>query len=169
MRTATANTTDAVGTSQGEAALRHTPSCGTDRTDHGGFGLRVGDGRFELDRAAGRSSGQCVTEHSSQCIRHSALGAQPKHVYDMVRLGESVLGGDRLRPALHGIRFDLNGESAVAADEVMVVLPRSAGAIEALAIERLEGISLPLDREVGERAVDGSETDRRTGLPERGM
>ena len=95
--------------------------------------------------------------------------AESEDVNDVVGLGEAMLGGDRLRPTLDGIRFDLHGESAVAADEVMVVLPRSTGAIEALAIERLERISLPLDREVGERAVDGSETDRRTGLPERGM
>ncbi len=87
----------------------------------------------------------------------------------MIRLGESVLGGDRLRPALHGIRFDLNSESAVAADEVVMVLPRSAGAVEALAIGRLERIGLSLVRQIGERTVDGGKTDRRTSYPQRGM
>ena len=102
-------------------------------------------------------------------MRYRALGAQPEHVHHMIRLGESVLGGDRLCPPLHGIRFDLNGESAVSADEVMVMLSRSAGAIEALAIGRLERIGLSLVRQIGERTVNGGKTDRRTSYPQRGM
>jgi hypothetical protein len=63
-----------------------------------------------------------------------AVRAQAEDVDDVIRLGEPVLRGDVLRPQLDGIRLDLNRQSAVAADQMVVVAARRARTEEALAL-----------------------------------
>lgn len=100
------------------------------------------------------------TAHSTRGSgRAAALCAKPKHVDEVARLGETVFCRDLVCPGLHGICFDLYGETAIATNEVVVVVAGSAGAIERLALVGLQRIGFPLDGEVGESTVDGGESD----------
>ena len=87
-----------------------------------------------------------------------ASGAQSEDVDDVLGLREAVLRGDRARPLLDVVRFDLDRQAAGAADQVMVVAAGRARAVEALALV-LQRVGFAFDREVGERAVDGGEPD----------
>jgi hypothetical protein len=47
-------------------------------------------------------------------------------------VGEAVLGGDRIGPAFDGRPGDFDRASAAAADQVVVVVPGAAAAVEGL-------------------------------------
>jgi hypothetical protein len=66
--------------------------------------------------------------------------ANAKNVDDVVGVGEPVGRGDRLCPLFYGVCFNLNGFSARAADQVVVVASRTARAIKVFAIGRGENI-----------------------------
>lgn len=89
--------------------------------------------------------------------------AQPEYVNDMLRLGKTVGRSRRLRPLFDSVGFDLDRQSAVSADQVMVMSGR-AGAIQALTVWRLKRVGVALDREVRQCPVDSGEADRRPGL-----
>ena len=72
--------------------------------------------------------------------------------------------GDILRPLLDRIRRDLDRVPAGAADQVVVVRTGGAGPVQALAL-LLQRVGIALGRQVGERAVDGREPDRRSRSP----
>ncbi len=56
----------------------------------------------------------------------------------MRRLGEAILRGRAVRPVLDVLALDLDGEAAVAADEVVMVGLGGAGAVERLAVGALQ-------------------------------
>jgi hypothetical protein len=101
-------------------------------------------------------------------LRSATVRAQAKHVNDVTGLREPMFRGDLRSPALHRIGFDLHREPAVAADQVVVVAARGAGAIQALAL-LLERIRISLDREVGQRAVDRCQPDGRARVAKSGV
>src|SRR3954447_26678721 len=79
--------------------------------------------------------------------------AEPEYVDHVTRLGVAVPCRGRGRPLLDVVRLDLLGPAAVPADEVVMVTRRGARAVQRLAVVGLQGVRVPLDREVGERAV----------------
>lgn len=102
-------------------------------------------------------------------LRSAALRTQSEHVDDVICLRETVIRGDRLGPAFNGIRLDLHRQATAATDQVVMVLTGSAGAIQALAIGRLQRVGLSLDREIRERTVHRREPDRGPGIAQTGM
>src|SRR5690242_11220391 len=50
-----------------------------------------------------------------------AVAAGAEHLHGVADVGESVLAGDRCRPGLDGRALDLDGASALAADQVVMV------------------------------------------------
>jgi hypothetical protein len=86
----------------------------------------------------------CVLLHPG-----AALGAEPENVHDVLSLGETMLGSDLLCPLFHGIRFDLGSETAVAADQMMMMPCGAARTVEAFAIRRLQRVGVALDGKVG--------------------
>ena len=55
-----------------------------------------------------------------------AVGAGAEDLQGVAHVGEAVLGGDRLGPALDGRTLDLDGAAAAPADQVVVVARRSS-------------------------------------------
>src|SRR5690606_18804741 len=86
--------------------------------------------------------------------RLRAVRAEPEDVDDVRRAGEPMLGGHALGPGLDLVGGDLDGEAAVPADQVVMVAGRRAGAIDGLALGRLQRVRLAAGGEVAERAVD---------------
>ena len=74
-------------------------------------------------------------------LRARARRAQPEDVDDVMRLGETMLGGNVFCPLLDGIRLDFDGCAALAANQVMVVRVRRAGSKQALPV-LLQGVGV---------------------------
>lgn len=55
-------------------------------------------------------------------------------------VGEAVGRGDRLSPLFYGVRFNLHGFSALAANQVMVVARSAACAIQVFTVGRGENV-----------------------------
>src|SRR4051812_34290129 len=89
--------------------------------------------------------------------------AEPEDVDHVARLGVAVSCRRRGSPLLDVVRLDLLSPAAVPADEVVMMAGRGAGAVQRLAVVGLQGVRVPLDREVGERAIDRRETDGGAG------
>src|SRR5690606_12092288 len=51
-----------------------------------------------------------------------AVGARADDLHGVPKVHEAVARGDRLRPALHGRTFDLDGVTALPADQVVVMV-----------------------------------------------
>ena len=78
----------------------------------------------------------------------------------MGHVAEAVLGADLIRPRFESRwPLDLDGPTALPADQVMVVLIGAAGALEGLAILDSEDIDLTLSGHGLEIAIDRGQTD----------
>src|SRR6478735_8422754 len=96
-----------------------------------------------------------------------ARGAEAEDVDDVLGRREAVRGSRRACPLLDVGCLDLDGDAAGTADEVMVVAPRRARAVEALALGALQRIRVALGREAREGAVHGRESDARVVVAQR--
>ncbi len=92
-----------------------------------------------------------------------ARPAQPEHVDDVPRFGESVLGRDRLGPRFDRGGFDFDGEPTSSTNEVVVVTAR-ARAVHDLTFGRVERIGFADARQIGKRTIDGRLSNRRAGF-----
>lgn len=79
----------------------------------------------------------------------------------MANFDKTVSNSDARGPSLDLIGVYLNGASALAADEVMVVAG-GAGAKQGLAVGRADAVGILVGGEVGERAIDGGQPNRRS-------
>src|SRR5680860_903337 len=123
----------------------------------------VGSGADSVPERPGRSRSE------SGCRGRGAPIAQPEDIDDMSRFGESVLGRHVLRPRFDRIRFDLHRKSAIAADQVVMMVVGAARAVQALALRRLQRVGTSLGGKVGERPIDGGQSDGRAGGVQGGM
>ena len=78
----------------------------------------------------------------------------------MANFDKTVSNSDAGGPTLDLIGVDLNGASALAADQVMVVAG-GAGAKQRLAVGRADAVGILVGGEVGERSIDGGQPNRR--------
>src|SRR4029453_11224844 len=88
------------------------------------------DIRSRWDTARQRPSVGCRASAPVGCEELRAVRAEPEYVDHVRGTGEPVLGGHPLRPGLHLVGGDLDRETAVAADQVMVMARRAARAVE---------------------------------------
>ena len=88
----------------------------------------------------------------------SVPGAGAEDLQRVGDVGEAVLGGDRVGPALDGRPLDLDGRAALAADEVVVVRVRAA-AVDRLAVLGPQHVDLAALAEPLEGAVDRRQPD----------
>ena len=72
----------------------------------------------------------------------------------MANFDKSVSNSDAVGPTLDLIGVDLNGASAIATDQVMMVAS-GAGAKQGLAVGRADAVGILVGCEVGERSIDG--------------
>jgi hypothetical protein len=82
-------------------------------------------------------------------------------------VGEAVRGGRALGPRLDLASLDLDGAAARAADQVVVMTGRRAGAVDGLAVGALQLVGLAARGEGREGAVDGREPNAGVVLPPR--
>ena len=101
--------------------------------------------------------------------RRAQAAQSPKMSTTCSASREAVQRGGALRPLLDVGRLDLDGQPARAADQVVVVPGRRAGAVEALALGALQRVGLALRGESGERAVDGGQADAGVLVAQRGV
>ena len=79
----------------------------------------------------------------------------------MANFDKSVSNPDAGGPTLDLIGVDLNGASAFATDQVMVVVG-GAGAKQGLAVGRADAVGILVSGEVGERSINGGQPNRRS-------
>ena len=77
----------------------------------------------------------------------------------MANFDKSVSNPDAGGPPLDLIGVDLNGASAFATDQVMVVIG-GAGAKQGLAVGRADAVGILVGGEVGERAINSGQPNR---------
>ncbi len=119
------------------------------------------------DARSARASAQSAPRSSARARR--ARRAQAEDVDDVLGLGEAVASRRSPRPLLDVGRLDLDGQSARAADQVVVVARARARAVERFALGALQRVGLALGGEAGERAVDGGQADAGVLVAERGV
>jgi hypothetical protein len=81
-----------------------------------------------------------------------AVLAKTENVNDVIRLRETVLGGNLASPLFDSIRLDLDRKTTIATNQVMVMSARGARTVEALAL-LLQRVGLALSREIGKSTV----------------
>src|SRR5690606_16333437 len=117
------------------------------------------------------SGGVCLRRRLRQVESASGGGAVRAGAEDLQGVRdvlEPVLGGDPLGPPLDGGPLDLDGTTAVAADQVVVV-PGAAHPVDGLTLVGAQDVDLAGLGERLEGPVDGGEPDVLTGLPQPGV
>src|SRR3954447_3145757 len=118
------------------------------------------------DAAEGKAYTTAARDPSPLQRARGAPLAGAEDVDDVLRIAEAVACGDVRRPLLDRVRLDLDGPAAGPADQVVVVPGRDAGAVEVLAVTRLQRVGVAVDGEGRERAVHGRKPDGGAGLPQ---
>src|SRR5690242_19562413 len=92
----------------------------------------------------------------------ATFGAPAEDLQGVRDVGEPVLGGLLLRPALHGRTLDLDRAPARPADQMVMVLAAAAAPVQLLAVGQPHLVDLADLGEDLQRAVDRGQTDTRT-------
>jgi hypothetical protein len=92
-------------------------------------------------------------------LRARARRAQPEDIHDVVRLGETMLGGNVFCPLFDGIRLDFDCCAALTANQMVVVRVRRAGTKQALPV-LLQGVGVTSSGKVCQCPIDGRKSNR---------
>src|SRR6266699_7052984 len=117
---------------------------------------------FSVTAPSSTGTGSCPPGTPPSGLTHpgrGALGAEAEEFYGVAYVGEARLGGDLLRPLLHGPALNLHAPPAVAAGQVVVVHARLALPVEDLAAGVADRVDAAFLAQRLQVPVDGGQPD----------